>query len=84
MVTKTRTKSFTLEITEDEAYTLQLLLGFVASDSEAYSVSAKLAYLTEYEPDTYDFDCVGFTLEGRGANVAIGTDENTDIVIRIK
>ena len=61
---KMKKETYNLELTLDEAYTLQILLGFVAGDSESYSISKKLAYLTEEEMDTYDYDRVVFAVEG--------------------
>lgn len=58
----TKTNRFKLEITEDEAYTLQLLLGFVANDNDAYSLSKKLVELTDYEMGMSDFERVAFSI----------------------
>lgn len=83
MAHKTDT-TYTLNLTEHEAYTLQLLLGFVAADNEVYSLSRKLGDLTGYETDTYDFDRVVFTVEGNNTGTEVVTDEHSNVVIRIK
>ena len=49
---------YTLELTEDEVYTLQLLTGHVAQDDECYSIGRKLDDLIGVIPlsgDDYDY-----------------------------
>jgi hypothetical protein len=82
MVSKVNEK-YALILTPDEVYTLQILLGFVASDSECYSVQKKLVDLTDEEMDTYDFDRVVFSVEGYGYTNKIETGEDESIVIRL-
>lgn len=81
--------TYTLELSEDEAYTLQLLLGFVAADKEVYSISSKIDALTGVYMDCEDFDRVSFSVEGSDANgIYINTpvvvDGYSGVVIRVK
>lgn len=73
-----------LPLTVDEAYTLQLLVGFVASDKDTYSISSKLVDLTGEELDTCDYGRLSFNIEGDGTGVKIETEEDQHVVIRIK
>lgn len=45
-----------LLLTEDEAYTLQVLLGSVRPDAQSASISSKLEDLTGFEPDLEDWE----------------------------
>jgi hypothetical protein len=76
-------KSYTLTLTENEVYTLQVVLGFVAADKECYSVSQKLVDLTGEEMDAYDYDRVVFAVEGCCYGNKIETAEDESIVIRL-
>lgn len=83
MVSKTDV-TYTLELNEHEAYTLQLLLGFVAGDSEVYSMTTKLEALTGDEMGCEDFDRVKFTVENDSWGTTIPVDGENHVVVRIK
>ena len=82
MVSKVNEK-YALILTSDEIYTLQILLGFVASDSECYSVAGKLVDLVGEEMDTYDFDRVSFSIEGCCYANKVEHNEDESVVIRL-
>lgn len=84
MTTKQRINKYNLELTADEAYTLQLLLAFVAGDSESYRIYEKLCELTGEEMDTEDFNRAVFAIEGcySHPNKEIETGEDESVVIR--
>ena len=75
----------TLFLTEDEAYTLQILLGIVAGDKEVYSVSNKLVEATQEELVCEDYERLefyfGHTADGK--MVQLDATEN-ELVIKIK
>lgn len=81
----TKTNRFNLELTEDEVYTLQILLGFTV-DSECYEINKKLTDLTKEEMDTYDYDRIVFSVENDSGDSAVGVnlEENESFVIRFK
>ena len=79
---KMKKETYNLELTPDEAYTLQILLGFVAGDSESYSIAEKLDNLTNEEVDTYDYDRVVFAVEGCCYSNKIETSKDEFVVIR--
>lgn len=81
----TKTNRLNLELTEDEAYTLQILLGFTV-DSECYEINKKLTDLTKEEMDTYDYDRIVFSVENDSGETAVGIklEENESFVIRFK
>lgn len=81
MVSKVNEK-YALVLTQDEAYTLQILLGFVAADSECYSIAQKLVDLTNEEMDTYDFDRIVFSVEGCCYSNKVEANEDESVVIR--
>lgn len=82
MTTKPLTKNYNLELTPDEVYTLQILLAFVAGDSESYRIYEKLIELTGEEMDTYDFDRVVFSVEGCCYANKVEHNEDESVVIR--
>ena len=74
---------YNLELTCDEAYTLQILLGYVAGDIESSQINEKLENLTGEEMTTYDFDRVVFSFENGGCcSTVINTREDESVVIR--
>ena len=81
----TKINRFNLELTKDEAYTLQILLGFTV-DSECYEINKKLADLTKEGMDTYDYDRLVFSVENDSGDSAVGVnlEENESFVIRFK
>ena len=82
----TKTNRFNLELTEDEVYTLQILLGFVACDQECNSISEKLEEVSGECVELEDYERVQFSVENMDTGVVIGKmasdyDEAT-VVIR--
>jgi hypothetical protein len=78
----TKVKGCTLQLTENEAYTLQILLGFVASDAECYSISEKLLNETGEEMGEYDFNRAQFLVEGFNTGKIVELEEDQSVVIR--
>ena len=86
MVTKVNNPSYNITLTEDEVYTLQILLGFVACDQECNSISEKLEEVSGECVDLEDYERVSFSVENMDTGVVIGKmasdyDEAT-VVIR--
>ena len=82
----TKTNRFNLELTEDEVYTLQILLGFVACDQECNSISEKLEEVSGECVELEDYERVQFSVENMDTGVVVGKmasdyDEAT-VVIR--
>ena len=73
-----------LPLTVDEAYTLQVLTGFVAGDKDVYSISSKLIDLTGDELDVCDYDRVSFNIESKETSIKLEFNEDEYLVIRIK
>lgn len=85
MVSKTNV-TYNLELSADEIYTLQILLGFVACDQECNSISEKLEEVSGECVDLEDYERVSFSVESMDTGVVIGKmasdyDEAT-VVIR--
>ena len=86
MVTKVKDTLYNITLTENEVYTLQILLGFVACDQECNSVSMKLEEVSGECVDLEDYGRVSFSVENMDTGVVIGKmasdyDEAT-VVIR--
>ena len=85
MVSKTNV-TYNLELSPDELYTLQILLGFVACDQECNSISEKLEEVSGECVDLEDYERVSFSVESMDTGIVIGKmasdyDEAT-VVIR--
>ena len=72
MVTKVNNPSYTITLTEDEVYTLQILLGFVACDQECSSISEKLEEVSGECVDLEDYERVSFSVEDMDTGVVLG------------
>ena len=86
MVTKVKDNMYNITLTDDELYTLQILLGFVACDQECSSISEKLEEVSGECVDLEDYERVQFSVENMDTGVVIGKmasdyDEAT-VVIR--
>ena len=86
MVTKVKDTLYNITLTENEAYTLQILLGFAACDQECNSISEKLEEVSGECVDLEDYERVSFSVESMDTGVVIGKmasdyDEAT-VVIR--
>ena len=83
MVTKVNNPSYTITLTEDELYTLQILLGFVACDQECNSISEKLEFVSGECVDLEDYERVSFSVENMDTGVVVGSvNEAETVVIR--
>ena len=83
MVTKVNNPSYTITLTEDEVYTLQILLGFVACDQECNSISEKLEEVSGECVDLEDYERVSFSVENMDTGVVVGSvNEAETVVIR--
>ena len=83
MVTKVKDTLYNITLTEDEVYTLQILLGFVACDQECSSISEKLEEVSGEEVDLYDYERVQFSVENMDTGVVVGSvNEAETVVIR--
>lgn len=82
MVKKVDSNSITLKLTDDEAYTLQILLGFVARDKECNSIADKLSYQTGVEMDMEDYGRVYFSVESEDGLSSEKVPEENNVVIR--
>lgn len=60
-----RDASYSVNLTEDEIYTLQILLAYVGGDDQACSVGSKLAHLMG-DVEEEDYNAVMFNDEGDG------------------
>ena len=86
MVTKVKDNLYNVALTENELYTLQILLGFVACDQECNSISMKLEEVSGECVELEDYERVSFSVESMDTGVVIGKmasdyDEAT-VVIR--
>jgi len=82
MVTKVN-NSYNITLTENEVYTLQILLGFVACDQECNSISEKLEEVSGECVDLEDYERVSFSVESMDTGVVIGkVNEAETVVIR--
>lgn len=83
MVTKVKDTLYNITLTENEVYTLQILLGFVACDQECNSISMKLEEVSGECVDLYDYERVSFSVESMDTGVVIGSvNEAETVVIR--
>lgn len=82
MVTKVNNTLYNITLTEDEVYTLQVLLGFVACDEECNSIQVKLEEATGECVDLEDYERVQFSVENMDTGKIILTTEAESVVIR--
>lgn len=83
MVTKVKDTLYNITLTEDELYTLQILLGFVACDQECSSISMKLEEVSGECVDLEDYERVSFSVESMDTGVVVGkVNEAETVVIR--
>ena len=83
MVTKVKDNLYNVALTENELYTLQILLGFVACDQECNSISMKLEEVSGECVDLEDYERVQFSVENMDTGVVVGSvNEAETVVIR--
>ena len=83
MVTKVNNTLCNITLTENEVYTLQILLGFVACDQECNSISEKLEEVSGECVDLEDYERVSFSVENMDTGVVVGSvNEAETVVIR--
>ena len=83
MVAKVNNPLYNITLTEDEVYTLQILLGFVACDQECNSISEKLEEVSGECVDLEDYERVSFYVENMDTGVVVGSvNEAETVVIR--
>ena len=83
MVTKVKDTLYNITLTENELYTLQILLGFVACDQECNSVSMKLEEVSGECMDVEDYERASFSVENMDTGVVVGkVNEAETVVIR--
>ena len=83
MVTKVKDNMYNITLTENEVYTLQILLGFVACDQECASISEKLEEVSGECVDLEDYERVSFSVENMDTGVVVGSvNEAETVVIR--
>ena len=83
MVTKVNNPLYNITLTENEVYTLQILLGFVACDQECNSISEKLEEVSGECVDLEDYERVQFSVENMDTGVVVGSvNEAETVVIR--
>ncbi len=82
MVTKVKDNMYNITLTENEVYTLQILLGFVACDQECNSISEKLEEVSGECVDLEDYERVSFSVENMDTGKVILTTEAETVVIR--
>ena len=83
MVTKVKDNLYNVTLTENEVYTLQILLGFVACDQECNSISEKLEEVSGECVDLEDYERVSFSVENMDTGVVVGSvNEAETVVIR--
>ena len=83
MVTKVKDTLYNITLTENELYTLQILLGFVACDQECNSISEKLEEVSGECVDLEDYERVQFSVENMDTGVVVGSvNEAETVVIR--
>jgi len=80
---KEQENTVTLTLTEDEAYTLQILCGIVAGDSEVYSVGSKLRAIIGEDLSLYDYDRVSYHISDERNSVKLQVLPEQDVEIRI-
>jgi len=64
----------TLQLTDEEAYILACIIGYMKPDSKVYSLLEKIDALVDKELDCSDFDRVAFQIDiekGQVGNVEI-------------
>lgn len=80
MVTRVKDATYSITLTEDEVYTLQILLGFVACDKQCGSIAQKLSSVSGEEMDCEDYDRVSFYLDDEATGIAdVRIEENVTI-----
>jgi len=83
MVTKVKDNLYNITLTEDELYTLQILLGFVACDQECNNISEKLEEVSGECVELEDYERVSFSVESMDTGVVVGSvNEAETVVIR--
>lgn len=85
MVTRVKDSLYNIPLSEDEIYTLQILLGFVACDEECNSIQTKLDDAVGEEVDAEDYDRVTFLLLSNITGEVLdtlATDDEASVVIR--
>lgn len=82
MVTRVENSLYNITLTEDEIYTLQILLGFVACDEECNSIQVKLEEATGECVELEDYERVQFSVENLDTGKVILTSEAETVVIR--
>ena len=83
MVTKVNNTLCNITLTENEVYTLQILLGFVACDQECNSISMKLEEASGECVELEDYERVSFSVENMDTGVVVGSvNEAETVVIR--
>ena len=82
MVTKVKDTLYNITLTEDEVYTLQILLGFVACDKECNSIQVKLEEATGECVELEDYERVQFSVDNLDTGIIILTTEAESVVIR--
>ncbi len=74
---------YTITLTGDEVYTLQILLGFVACDKECLSINNKLEDVSGVEMMCEDYARATFAVESMDTGVAIrGVSDDETVTIR--
>lgn len=76
-------EEYTLTLTEDEAYTLQVLLGYVV-DGECNRISEKLEKLTGEDMQCEDYDKLYFKVSRPASIEMLSSSSDLDIDIRFK
>ena len=64
----------TIQLTDEEAYILACIIGYMKPDSKVYSLLGKMDALVDKELDCDDFERVGFQIDiekGQVSNVEI-------------
>ena len=81
MVTKVNNPLYNITLTEDEVYTLQILLGFVACDQECNSISEKLEEVSGECVDLEDYERVSFSVENMDTGIVVGSVYEAETVV---
>ena len=82
MVIRVNNPLYNITLTENELYTLQILLGFVACDQECSSISMKLEEVSGECVDLEDYERASFSVENMDTGKVILTSEAETVVIR--
>jgi hypothetical protein len=82
MVAKVKDSDYTLTLTADEIYTLQILLGFVVCDAECNSIIVKLEDIVEEEMMCEDYDRATFSVVNMDTGAVVSSIENHSVAIR--